>query len=498
MPGEPVRLGPFIGGMNTLSDPTALADTELVDCVNLELDLDGSLLSRPPITTHDAVSFGAGRLKHLGFAQISGTTYHIASVGGTTSYSTDGVNWTTITATFGASAMVQFMDTVWLVNASGAGGKWSPSGGYTAIASMPSGTAAVTLKSRMYIVGNATFRSRLYWSNVDDFNTWSPTDFINVNQGDGQSLIDIIIFNDNLILFKNDSTYSFPFDVGPSTGTLRKISSTIGATRADCVVLYEQNLYVYHEGNVYEVINYDFTRLNSKVPFFYDPTAPSAFTDEAFLSIVGDRLLVRYYNRLYVFGFRTRTWTRWESSLYFGPLRAAPVDTTIAVNNPYYGGACVTGSNAVYKFDDGFNSTRSEAMTCSILTKNYDLSISHKFKRLFWWGADIAASGNVSGTVTPVVYSFAVTWGQLRTKTWGELTTWGRPLSVSPGITTVASASLGGGARKFVKFLKSIRFRQVNFEVSTETTGTTSDGPVRIFTLTALVNQKQDVSAQVS
>lgn len=502
MPGEPVRLGPFAGGINTLSDLTSLSDTELADCVNLELDLDGSLLSRPPITEHDAATFGAGRIRHLGFAYISGTVYHIAASSAVTAFSTDGTTWTNITATFGASAMVQYGNKVWIVNPAGAGGQWTPGGGYVAVPAMPAGMAVVTLKERLYIVGNPTNSSRLYWSGftgaVPDPTVWNAADFADVNVGDGQSLVDIVVFNDNIVLFKTDSTYTFPFDSGPSTGTLRKVSSTIGATRQDCVVLYEQNLYVYHEGNVYEVINYDFSRLNSKVPFEYDPTAPSTFTDEAFLSIVGDRLLVRYYNRIYVFGLRTRTWTRWESSIYFGPLRAMPINTTVAVNPPYYAGACVTGTNALYRFDDGFNATRAESMSCRISTKNYDLSISHQFKRLFWWGADISASGDVVGSVQPIVYVFISNWSSLAALTWSSLYTWAQPTTVPNTITTTVSAGLGGGARKFVKFLKSIRFRQVNFKLSTTTTGTTTDGPVRIFTITALVNQKQVVSKQVS
>jgi hypothetical protein len=498
VPGEPVRLGPFEGGMNTLSDPTSLSDTELVDCVNFELDLDGSLVSRPPITLYDAVSFGTGRVMHLGFAMIGGTVYHIASTTSETAWSTDGSNWTTITNLFGASAAVQYANKVWLINPTGAGGQWTPSGGFVSVAAMPAGTAAVTLKERLYIVGNPTNTSRLFFSAITDPTVWNAADFIDVNVGDGQRLIDINIFNDNIMLFKEDSTYTFPFDAGPSTGTLRKISSTIGATRRDCVALYEQNLYIYHEGNVYEVINYDFSRLNSKVPFEYDSTAPSAFTDEAFICIIGDRLLVRYYNRIYVYGLRTRTWTRWTSQQYFGPFRAAPVNTTAAVNPSHYAGACVVDTNGIFRFDDGFDAVRSETMTVSIETKNYDLSISHKFKRLFWWGADIAASGDVTGTVTPVVYTFQSMWSSLSSLTWSQLTTWERPTTSPNSITTIASAAIGGGARKFVKFLKSIRFRQVNFKMSTETTGTSVDAPVRLFTITALVNQKQDVSQQVS
>jgi hypothetical protein len=365
---------------------------------------------------------------------------------------------------------------------------------------MPPGEAAVVLKDRMYIVPGlsaTTNESRLSWSAFTNPASWVG-EFALIGSGDGQKLVDIVVYNDNLVLFKQDSTYTYPFESGPTAGSVRKISGTIGATKRDCVVLYEQNLYVYHEGNVYEVVNYDLSRLNTKVPFVYDGYSPSAYADEVFLCLVGDRLVVRYYNRIYSYGLRTRTWTRWVSSLYFGPFKAAPINTTAFVNNPYYAGSCVIGDNSVFRIDDGLNDVRAEAMTCSILTKNYDLSVSHKFKRLFWWGVDAISRTAVTGIVTPVVFSFQARWIDLAGKKWNELHTWDRTVEASTGVTTVVPTVVGGGIRKFVKFMKSVRFRQVNFIVSTTTTGTTNDGPVRIFSLTAFIGQKQTVSRDVS
>jgi hypothetical protein len=44
------RLGPFVGGMNnSTNNPATIADTELWDCLNMDVDLDGSLKMRPPI-----------------------------------------------------------------------------------------------------------------------------------------------------------------------------------------------------------------------------------------------------------------------------------------------------------------------------------------------------------------------------------------------------------------------------------------------------------------
>lgn len=497
MPGAPIRIGPFIGGLNTLSDPSSLADQELVSCINYELDLDGSLVSRPPVTD-EGNGPGTTALFVLGYGVFASNTYMFLSASDGTYHYVDGV-YTKITSVV-SSAMVQYADKVWLISSTTNGGYWEPGGSYTPVATMPKGESAIMLKGRMYIAsgrGSTTNRSRAYYCAPTDPTTWDPSGFLDVNPGDGQALVDLIVFNDNLVLFKEDSTYVLAFDISPANATLRLISATIGATRRRCVVLHEQTMYVYHEGNVYEVINYDFSRLNSKVVFAYDPGAFGALTDEVFICLFGDRLLVRYYSKVYVFGLRTRTWTQWDSLLPFGPLLPAPSNVTQAVNDKYFAGSASTNNHKLYRIDDGFDIARSEDMICYIKTKNYDVAVSHKFKRLFWWGVDVNTVTPVTGAVTPVIFSFVPTWGLLAQYTWGQLATWGSPLN-SATVTTEGVVTNSGGIRRFIKFLKGIRFRQVYFEVTLTNNGTTSQAPVRLFNLTALIDTKEDVVAAVS
>ena len=49
MSGTPVKIGPFTNGLNILNEPTTIADTECVELLNFDVDLDGSIVSRPPI-----------------------------------------------------------------------------------------------------------------------------------------------------------------------------------------------------------------------------------------------------------------------------------------------------------------------------------------------------------------------------------------------------------------------------------------------------------------
>jgi hypothetical protein len=318
--GQPLRLGPFIGGLNTLSDVSAIADSELADCINYELDIDGSLICRPPFQEIIDNAAFAERIVLLGVALLGGNIYVIGSNSGGVYYWVSNV-WTLITNTFQATCMVQYADKIWLVAKIGSanpGGSWDGTT-FTAIAAMPKGAAAVVHKERMYVVPGLTATlngSRLIFSNAGNFTTWTGTDFLDVKAGDGQHLVDLVVYQDNLLLFKEDSTYLFAFDIKPADGIVRQISSTLGTTQQHCVASYESSVFFYHEGEVYEVINLDFNRINTKVPFTYDATAPvgGAFVENVFLSIFGDRLLVRYFNRIYVYGLRTRTWTRWASA----------------------------------------------------------------------------------------------------------------------------------------------------------------------------------------
>ena len=49
MPGQPVQIGGFVGGLNNISTSGEARDNEVVELINMEVNLDTSLTSRPPI-----------------------------------------------------------------------------------------------------------------------------------------------------------------------------------------------------------------------------------------------------------------------------------------------------------------------------------------------------------------------------------------------------------------------------------------------------------------
>jgi hypothetical protein len=506
MPGEPIRLGPFVGGINQLSDPTALQDNELVDAVNLELDLDGSYIGRPPFYNISAPGSGTGTTL-LGFYI---TANHTRLIG----YTSTGIwiyengAWSVVagTSTVIPAAMVQYDDRAYIIASplsAGSGGYIDDSGTYTVVSAIKKGGAAVIHKERLFIVpgpdltgSNSTL---LQGSAPADFTTYPVSVFI--NKGDGQKLMDIVVYNDNLLLFKEDSTYVLAYDSDPTQAITRKVNATIGVADLNCVVAYENQLYVLHRNNVYEVVNYDFAKINSKVPLEYDATKPGPWRTPTFLTILGDRLIVKYYARIYIFGLKTKVWTRWDTGTrYIGPAVAVPIRGEGQAIPEYILPTAVETLNQVHAFRDIIDSTNSEDISCSIVTKNYDVGVPHRYKRLYWWGANVSTISEVTGTVQPVIVNFSVTWDQLFDGypgiTWDNLQTWDQPLSMPVVVETVVQAQ--SALRKFVKFSKSLRFRQVNYKVEFSYDGTDASGPVRFFDITAIIGTRQHVSKSLT
>lgn len=511
--GVPVTLGPFKGGMNLYSDLSAISDNELADCINFEIEVDYTLKCRPPIyTVTDMSATWTERIVLLGVAVFSTGTYIIGS-NATGVFAFRNNVWSTITLTFQATSFVQYKDKIWLVPKPGSanpGGSWD-GGVFVAIAAIPKGEACTIYKERMYIVpgfGSTVNSSRLSFSAIADPATWNAADFFDVSPGDGDKLIDLVIFNNNLLMFKTDATYALSYDTKPADAVITKISNKIGATGPRCVVVKDDQIYVYHEGDVFQLINYNWTRINVKVPFTYNASAPSTRAENIFMCTMGNRLVVRYFNSIYVFNLFTRTWTRWASNdpdLHnFGPLVAFPSDAQQNVNDLYYAGSSILSNEKMYAINDGWDNATIEkngatpvAITCSIVTKNYDMNLPYKFKRLYWWGLQAVTNKQVTGIATPVVLGFQATWGDLLSYTWDSLGTWDSPFAtLSVATTTPNTAS--GNLRRYFKFLKAMRYRQINFQVHLTSDGSLNDGPAKIYTLTIFTQTTETVGAAVT
>lgn len=543
-------IGPFSGGINTFSDQAMIADDEMTDCLNFDISLDGSLSARPPwslmkgtITTNTSgganpplcsqLVIGTGTYESQRFVIVSSN--HSGAFAAYIYY-VDGVNAGVLAkitdGTF--SKAHRYSNFLYLVPDLGQSGGYSYDleiGTVTAIASMPSGYASAIYKDRLWISGrqNATNDSRLYFSEVANFASWPGTNFFDINPGDGDAVNDLVVYQDNIIIFKSSATYVLSYDTGPAQAVLNIINNDIGATGRNCVGVYENSIFILKYNQVYEMSNYDFVRVSVKLPFIYDSTiqAPGSaslvkYKWPLWLSVVGDRLVIRYYNKLYVYHLRLRGWTRWDSLdtniKYLGPItRLDNTDTgTLQGYETYVASSCLDtvpdaqgiGSTGAWKMyfklfqmEDRYTNSATENgnitapgtpvdIQLSMTTKQFNIGLSHRFKRLMHWGIDCYTGRQITGTLFPQSVTYKVTWNQLASYHWHELGTWQYPVTSLPGVTQVIPQD-SGTQIKFIRFPKSLRFRLLKFKVDLLTKGNLSDGPVKLYSITAFIAAKQ-------
>lgn len=504
---EEIKLGPFVGGLNTFSDPTAIDNVELAECVNFDMYPDGTLVNRPPINDIGVTLAlpGGGTLRPIGwYVSSAGAPALIASDNVSTTYYFNGTTWVAITNTFAAVAMAQYRDKAWLVAPPGSanpGGKWDPTSGFVAVPTMPKGRCIAVQKEKLwigpgkYVTSNG---SRVYFSATGDPDTWTG-DFISVSTGDGQNVIDLMVYFQDLLIFKNNSTYRFSYDIDPALGTLSRVSDTVGVFDTGCTATFENRIFVLHDSYLYELSNYTYDRLNDRVPFKAKNEGANV-VDKASLSYFSSRLFVAFYDQLYVWSVKTRTWSMWDSLVLSNIGRMFPIPGEQDNEPQAYTISRTTGSNKLYTVVDAITSN-TEAMVCKIRTKNYDYETASRFKRITRWGLDCIARDSIIGTIIPVEFSSTVTWGTLKTFTWGQVKTspWGKLLGVETKRVDPVAISGVTGERKFIKLGdRSLRFRQVGFQIEMETNGDFLTAPAVIFNLITNVRDKQGVVKRIS
>lgn len=550
---QEVKIGPFAGGLNTYSDISAIADNEMTDCVNFDIDLDGSLKSRPPwrLLHGTSATVAPGSLPPdsnqlaLGAFVYQGVQFVIINSCHTGAYAAyvryiggpnDGLFVKIADGTY--SAAIRYADTIYLVpgpeggSASlGTGQSYALSSGLvTALPNMPRGYATCVYKERLWISGrrDITSSSRVFFSDLSTFGTFQSSSFFDISPGDGDAVNELIPYQDSIIILKDNKTYVLSYDQGPPQASIQQVSTTVGAMGRNCAVAYENSIFILHYNQVYEMANYTFTRVSIKVPFEYDHTTPFEGATSTVgewwkfgqsLSLVGDRLYVRYFNRLYVYHLRLRAWTRYESAdesiNYIG--RVIRLDNTNTDLNRGYESyvACsalgkvtdpvgfgtsgawkgymkifIMEDRYEFKTEYGDSASPGSDINCSMITKAFDVGLSHRFKRLLHWGIDCITGRDVTGTVYPFSVFYKVTWNQLHSYQWHQLNTWQFPLFSIPSVT-VTQPQGAGLVRRFIRFGRSIRFRLLQFKVELVTTGNTVDGPARLYSITGFISAKQ-------
>lgn len=509
---QPVRVGPFSGGINTYSDPSAVADEDAVDIVNFDVDLDGSLISRPPFVATPSAGTRKG-IRVLGvFIDTAGTPFVVftSTALGACYYNVITETFGTINSTLFPTAMVQYMNKAWLVAPPGTAqdGGWWDGAVFTAVPAQPKGTSATVYKERIFIGTGAldtTNPSRLFFSGPANPTSWTGTDFLDINNGDGQDIVKVYSFSGSVVVFKTNSTYVYAYESSPTKGQTQSISATIGLDGPDCMAEAENVLYTLSGGEAYSISNWNWEQINVKSPFQFSNSHAGNTRGDYSVSAIGNRIMFRYYDTYYIFGTKTRAWTKWLSSLtpdLFIKSPYKPAGTTVEtyVAGNYLSAAAPAGNDVLFTFQEAYTPTRSENFTCTLRTKIYSMNVPYSFKRLMWWGVDLLSKSPIDVQVSPITYGRPVRWSELAGMTWADMATrtWGAPLDISLDVSDESDINNPTGVRMFVKFIKSLRFRQIQYVLSSPVDGSTVTGPLRIYSITAFIVNKETVSKKIS
>jgi hypothetical protein len=509
---EAFTIGPFKDGirLGMLSAPDSITDA--TDIINFDILNDGTLRSRRMQRIIPDKNGTTKRMEMLAaFYDSAGKPYIIASCP-TGTYQWDGTaNFTQITTNVAVDA-VQYMGYIWLVCETGASGKWKPVEGFTAVSGMPLGRSCVVKNDRMLIAKVGT-DAAVYYSKAGDFNSWEGAGggYFQVRKDDGGQLQKLLIYNDQVLVFKNSGLWALSFTGDPGAGNLRLVSPHIGTANRISAVAREDIVMFYHDGKIYGMNNNQLIDLGRPLMEDFNvnfptgvgtPATPSGAmnpltVNNLFLTFFEHNKILAHIDGFnYVYHIESGSWTRYD----FGANtigRVLQIRTwSDAAEWVWYAGARDVNDDKIYQFMHPEIAGDTAGMTllpfnCRVRTKGLIFGNPTAFKRLFHWGIDCSFAGAVTATIYPIATETPATWAQIATRKWSELAQWKQPLGYSAN-TVVDSSSDTYTQRTYTKFPRSLRFRRAEFQVDF----TRNKDYCLLYTITVFAAVKQLVFAK--
>lgn len=533
----------FTGGLNNYWDQSAIADSELASIINFEFSPNGALMSRPPIyiqqhSGSNVVTPVTGEpFDILGtYVQANGDRYLVASTNSKTwIFNVLTHAWTQI-ATFKASDCTQYLNKIVLCCETQAGGYWE-AGTFTATTSMPHLSGIELFQNRFFGFGvkGTNTANIVYWGNVSTAGpsgestsvwVWTNIDnnlmYVEIGGGDGQWITAIAQGYNDIVIFRNRSTYRYSYGDVPEEGTMQAMQQDIGAESKRSVVKFENAHFVLSGGILYKYQNWLYYPLNAQKVKFEGYAFARRF--EHAVSIIGRRALVWHNGGMYAYNLDTETWSEWESTnrvAYFVtvPRRAEELEESLyfgitGASNPADVGATAF---SLYRIEDKPNSSiGSESFQCSLRTKIYDFQSPVEWKRLYFWTVDLASALPVKAIAYPVALPATAplaNWDQISKdfegetgyKSWDDLSyegsgdiyygTWDNITQPTSAVATIVSDfPTGQVLRMETKLNHALRFRRMYFELYLNCDGTAFTSPVQVFSITPMIGAKAKIS----
>lgn len=350
----------FVLGLNKDADPFQLTPQESPDALNVDFGLRGEVSKRmgysrfdsPPTAenfhhfgiweeqggaTHKiAVADGNGSVYHGTATALTDSTFDLGTTSGEINYhigmaslnnkvyltslrtgsilSWDGTTWTSITAANFAGVANRF----------------------------PRSRQVVTKHDRIFAAnvrssGGTNFRSRVYWSDPLDAETWQSNSFIDFDPDDGSEIKAMVGFGEDLVIFKDHSVQLL---AGRSEESFTRfvLDSQLGTVSPYAVVpMGDLLIFFDRDHGVWGFDGAGFRSLDERINNYLldginygDAYKAKAFVRRSKLYLSVPWGADAYNSRTFVFDRRTESWTEYD----YGVMGAADdAGVYLAVNN---------------------------------------------------------------------------------------------------------------------------------------------------------------------
>ncbi len=134
---------------------------------------------------------------------------------------------------------------------------WKGTGGVsylTTDANIPASSLCAYHKNQLFLSGNSTNPSRVWFSNLADITTWTITDFFDVSTSDGSGVTGLLSAYDALYIFKDKSIWRLSGD-GRDTFQLQKMVDGIGTLSQNSIKIV--NNFIYFTTSQNDIAVYD-------------------------------------------------------------------------------------------------------------------------------------------------------------------------------------------------------------------------------------------------
>lgn len=414
-------------GLNTDENPSVLNSNELSEVTNFDLGNRGQLEKRTGVRLlfNNTAEMGVDDSIHiLGFFNTETFKQFIARSGNNLYYSLDAVTWTVVPGGPWADVEhgTQYVDKFYMVRRAGTILEWNGTA-ITAITNSPAGTFCTVFKDRMFVIntlGAGAVASRLYFSNALDVSStgWPATNYVGVQEGDGDRLITIAQVSDYLLIFKARAVWNL-FVQGSDTLSwiLRPFRRDTGCVSKHSVVTREGVVYFCGLNGVYTTDGTDIVKISIPVNNFFDRLT----TDITILNTISsflwkDKYVIALPNLETIplwNGWAARTWgsliqTKWSASatanIYLvyhilnkgwtewifsttSPYRFITVTALSDLKGVYCGERDLTGR--VLKLGEDIYTDLGAPVRCTFETKNFDMDRPGQKKRGKWVAVEI-------------------------------------------------------------------------------------------------------------